>query len=227
MSHAGGGRTVASEQQTSMNKSKPYATAEMPHSLPGEWEGVRPIASERSSWEGMKALSGFYPAQKHESRGFEKSQSSGVVCAVLMPHAPLLVSEVGGRRGSGAVGSCRAMRAAALCVASHSPDSLVVISPHSPAYPGAFGLWAEDPLEGTFAQFNAPHAGVRMPLDHPLERAIKSEARARDLRTWPICGYPLDHGALVPLWFLDEAGWDGPAVVIGLSDIDREGLEAL
>ena len=176
----------------------------------------------------MKTVKGSYPADKQGRANLAMlPRPSGVVCAVLMPHAPILISEVGGRKGSAAVASCRAMRAAALCVTSHSPATLVVISPHSPVRSGAFGVWAEDPIEGTFALFNAPHAGVRLALDHPLARAIKSEASARDLQTWQIRGYPLDHGALVPLWFLDEVGWDGPVVVIGLSDTDAEGLEAM
>ena len=176
----------------------------------------------------MKVLNGLYPSDQLAAADLRMHQKTyGVVCAVLMPHAPILVSEVGGRRGCAAVATCRAMRAAALCVTSHKPDTIVIISPHAPARPGAFGLWAEDPIKGTFELFNAPQSGVRMPLDHPLERAIKVQATLRDLRTWPIRGYPLDHGALVPLWFLDEVGWDGPAVVIGLSDVNAEGLEAL
>ena len=30
-------------------------------------------------------------------------------------------------------------------------------------------------------------------------------------------GQPLDHGALVPLWFLAEAGWKGPTVIASLN----------
>jgi hypothetical protein len=29
--------------------------------------------------------------------------------------------------------------------------------------------------------------------------------------------YPLDHGALVPLYYLREAGWNGKTVVIGFT----------
>jgi AmmeMemoRadiSam system protein A/AmmeMemoRadiSam system protein B len=118
------------------------------------------------------------------------------------------------------------MRAAAQCVMSQHPETVVLISPHSPRQPRAFGFWTADPLQGSFAQFGTPQAAVSLPLDQPLIRAITAEAHARDLETWPIHDYPLDHGALVPLWFLAEAGWTGPTVVVGLNYPGDGGLIA-
>ena len=85
-----------------------------------------------------------------------ENQTAAVVCAVLMPHAPILVPEVGGERGGAAQASCQAMREAAACVMSFRPETLVLISPHSPRQPRAFGVWAGERLHGSFAQFNAP-----------------------------------------------------------------------
>ena len=151
----------------------------------------------------------------------------GVVCAVLMPHAPILVPDVGGQRGEAAIASCRAMRTAAACVMRHAPESLVLISPHSPRQPNAFGLWADNPLRGTFEEFSAPEVEVSLPLDRSLVQAIMAAARVRDLATWPIHRHPLDHGAMVPLWFLIEAGWSGPTVILSLNDPEADGLIAL
>jgi AmmeMemoRadiSam system protein A/AmmeMemoRadiSam system protein B len=151
----------------------------------------------------------------------------GVACAVLMPHAPILVPEVGGERAGAAAASQRAMRAAAQCVLDQRPDAVVLISPHSPRKAGAFGLWSDDPLRGSFAQFNAPQVAVTLSLDQPLARAIATEMAARDLQTWAIHRSPLDHGALVPLWFLAEAGWTGPTVVLGLNYPGENGLATL
>jgi AmmeMemoRadiSam system protein A/AmmeMemoRadiSam system protein B len=141
-----------------------------------------------------------------------------------MPHAPILVPDVGGKRAGAAAASQQAMRAAAHCVMEHRPDAVVLISPHSPRRAGAFGIWSDDPLRGSFAQFNAPHAALTLPLDQPLAQAIATEMAARDLQTWAIHHSPLDHGALVPLWFLAEAGWAGPTVVLGLHDPGENGL---
>jgi AmmeMemoRadiSam system protein A/AmmeMemoRadiSam system protein B len=156
-----------------------------------------------------------------------KTHAGGVVCAVLMPHAPILVPEIGGERGESAAASGRAMLAAATCVVSHQPEAVVLISPHSPRQPRAFGLWSDQPLQGTFADFNAPQVAVSLPLDQPLARAIAAEARSRALATWEIHRCPLDHGALVPLWFLAEVGWHGPTVILSLNYPEADGLVAL
>ncbi len=166
-------------------------------------------------------------AEKQTTPPAGNLRDAGVVCAVLMPHAPILVPGVGGERGGVAVASCRAMRAAAAGVVGQRPETVVLISPHSPRQPQAFGLWADDPLQGSFAPFNAPQVGVCLPLDQPLAQAIAAEARVRDLETWAIHHRPLDHGALVPLWFLAEAGWAGPTVILSLNYPGAGGLAAL
>ena len=68
------------------------------------------------------------------------------------------------------------MRAAAARVVSSQPETLVLISPHSPRRPGAFGIWAGERLQGTFAQFNAPGVQVSLPNDAPFARQIVADA---------------------------------------------------
>ena len=167
------------------------------------------------------------PAAGESAGPTRENQATGVACAVLMPHAPILVPDVGGERGGAAQASCRAMRDAAACVMSFRPDTLVLISPHSPRRPRAFGLWAGERLHGSFAQFNASGAKVSLPNDTDLARAIVAEAKIRDLATWMIDDRTLDHGALVPLWFLAAAGWAGPTVVLSLNYPQEGGLDEL
>ncbi len=155
----------------------------------------------------------------HESEG---CRAEAVACAVLMPHAPVLVPGVGGDRGEEAQASCRAMRKAAACVMGVQPETVVVISPHSPRKSGAFGLWSDPQLQGSFEQFNTPQAWVSLPNDRSLANTIAAEAHSRQVKTWHIRNCSLDHGALVPLWFLAEAGWAGPTVVLSL-DFPGEG----
>jgi AmmeMemoRadiSam system protein A len=144
-----------------------------------------------------------------------------------MPHAPILVPEVGGERGGAAQASCQAMREAAARVLSFRPETLVLISPHSPRQPRAFGVWAGERLQGSFAQFKAPRVQVSLPNDTPLAHAIVTEAKTRDLATWMIHDRSLDHGALVPLWFLAGAGWAGPTIVLSLNYPEGGGLGEL
>lgn len=157
------------------------------------------------------------PATKAAGRG-------GVVCAILMAHAPILVPAVGNGRGQAASASTQAMREAAKTVVNRHPESIVLISPHSPRKPGAFGLWSDDPVTGSFAPFGAPKTQVTLPHDRRLTNSIAAEARGRNVMTWSIRHTELDHGALVPLWFLAEAGWTGPVVLASLNYSGEGGL---
>jgi AmmeMemoRadiSam system protein A len=167
------------------------------------------------------------PAAADSVAPSRENQSAAAVCAVLMAHAPILVPEVGGERGGEARASSQAMRQAAACVAGLKPETVVLISPHSPRHRRAFGLWGGERLRGSLAQFNAPGAQVSLPNDLPLASAIATEATRRGLATWMIDSGALDHGALVPLWFLAEAGWSGPTVVLSLNYPGEGGLGEL
>src|ERR1017187_9864308 len=167
------------------------------------------------------------PAAGEPAGASREKQTAAGECAVLMPHAPILVPEVGGERGGAAQASSRAMREAAACVMSFRPETLVLISPHAPRHRRAFGVWAGERLRGSLAQFNAPGAQVSLPNDTELAHAIVTEAKRRDLTTWRIDEQTLDHGALVPLWFLAEAGWAGPTIVVSLNYPEDGGLSTL
>ena len=141
-----------------------------------------------------------------------------------MPHAPVLVPGVGGERGNGAGASVHAMAQAARSVAMAPPDTIVLISPHSPRRRGMFAIWADARIAGSLAKFDAPKSAVDLPSDESFARTIAEEARSRGVQVWRLRDHDLDHGATVPLWHLANAGWRGPTVLIGLNYPDEPGL---
>jgi len=150
-----------------------------------------------------------------------------VCVAVLMPHAPILVPAVGGERLREADATAGALRQAAARIVAAAPQSIVLVSPHSPRQATAFGIWQGARLQGTFEQFSTPGAGVDLPNDRELAAEIAAQALAVGTRTWEIPPGPLDHGALVPLWYLADAGWSGPTVVLSLNYPLEGGLEEM
>ena len=150
-----------------------------------------------------------------------------VIIAVLMPHAPVLVPAVGGKRGNRAGASVGAMAEAARRVVKAGPDAIVLISPHTPRRRGAFAIWAGGRINGSLAQFGAPAAVVDLPADETLRGLITEEAGSRGLEIWQLHDEKLDHGAVVPLWHLVDAGWRGPTVLIGLDYPGEPGLVEL
>lgn len=107
------------------------------------------------------------------------------------------------------------------------PDGVVVISPHSPRRHGAFGLWHGEQLRGSLAAFGAAGSEFELPIDVELRSRVAAECKAEGCATWAIREAELDHGAVVPLWFLVAAGWKGPTLVISLNHPGEGGLTGL
>jgi len=143
--------------------------------------------------------------------------SEPVVISVLMPHPPVIVPAVGRGRERDAAATCDAMAIMATRVVESRPDALVLISPHTPRRPRMFALWDSEVIEGDMGRFGAPEAAFELPCDRELLDAISEEAERADVITWRLRAPALDHGAGVPLWYLTDAGWDGPTVVVGLN----------
>ena len=150
-----------------------------------------------------------------------------VICSALLPHAPILVPGIGGRRAKDVATSLSAIRAAVGRIVTMQPDALIVISPHSPRVPESLGIWSGECLAGSLEAFGFPDRRVNMPVDIALANEIAKVSGRRGVRTGSIIGSSLDHGATVPLWFLAEANWQGPIVVLGLNSLGRTSLLTL
>jgi aromatic ring-opening dioxygenase LigB subunit len=143
---------------------------------------------------------------------------SPVVFAALLPHAPVLIPSVSRGRAQRVRSTLSAVREVARRLAATRADTLIVISPHSPRKSEMLGIWSTERLRGTLASFGASEEGVDFQNDAALAEQIAYQADRRGVRTTAIRDSALDHGAIVPLWFAAEAGWDRPAAVTGLSD---------
>jgi aromatic ring-opening dioxygenase LigB subunit len=136
--------------------------------------------------------------------------------AGLLPHPPIVVADVGRERTADCRATVDGCEKLAQRVAAARPARLLLISPHSPRRKGAFGLWNGPRLGGDLSAFGAAAAAIDLPNDEAMVARLGDEARARGVATWAIPAGPLDHGAVVPLWFLAGAGWSGPTTIASL-----------
>ena len=144
---------------------------------------------------------------------------SNIVFCGIAPHPPLLVPEVGGERITRVSESQRALREFSSRVLATRPDTVVVISPHSPYDPRVFTSRYSNRLSGDFRQFGVATVALSFANDLEMIDALEQAAEAEGAVFRAITrDYPLDHGALVPLYYLREAGWKGPVVVIAFTD---------
>src|ERR1051325_1699929 len=148
---------------------------------------------------------------------------SGIVFAGIAPHPPLLVPEVGGSRIERVADSQIALREFSRRLVDARPETVVVISPHSPLDPRVFTARASEELRGDFRDFYAPDVRLSFRNDLELLDAIKHAATHEGVELHELGrDYPLDHGAAVAPYSLHEAGWSRPIVVIGFTLLSNE-----
>ncbi len=141
---------------------------------------------------------------------------------VFCPHPPLLVPQVGGAELA-LVGKTRsAMETMARKVREAEPEVVVIISPHAPLFASAFSIWELPEMQGDFAGFGAPDVSLSFKLDLALAARIAArEERLVRLNRSTAGEYDLpvrlDHGCLVPLYYLKQAGVAAPILPLGMS----------
>ena len=147
---------------------------------------------------------------------------SAQVLGVIAPHPPIMVKEVGGARARATENSSAAMSEAARTLAAFDPDTIVIMSPHSPALSDAFAVDTAARYIGSLAQFGAPDLVLEYRGDQELAERILECLDAAGLPALDRAAVPsldsgsLDHGVLVPMSFLDrDARW--PIVDLSLS----------
>ncbi len=135
--------------------------------------------------------------------------------AVLMCHAPIVIPALGGTRGAECRASTEAMTQAAGIASNCGAKTLVILSPHLPRHPKAFGVVMSPSVQGDFGPFGRPELGCQLSSDAAAGAAVTRAAERAGLEIAPTIVQGLDHGTLVPLWFLREAGFKGRVVVFG------------
>ena len=142
-----------------------------------------------------------------------------MIGAVLTPHPPVLLPEVGNGQEQKIAATGRAFCAAARQVARWNPDVLIVASPHTILYGDYFHLSPGAAAAGTMASFGAPQLHTEATYDTPLREEIIRCAVQMGLKAGTLGERDpaLDHGVLIPLYFLRRAGVRCPIVRIGLS----------
>lgn len=143
----------------------------------------------------------------------------GIVAAYAVPHPPIIVPQVGCGREEAIRSTIDAYREVARRIAAHAPDAVIVVSPHAPFLRDRFFISDAEVERGDMARFGAPAAALEIPCDAALAQAIASAANLRGLA---VCGGgvrvgQLDHGAFVPLSFLDGCRGGCRLVRMGLS----------
>ena len=144
-----------------------------------------------------------------------------VLAGFMVPHPPMIVPEIG--RGSEAqiTETIRAYERVANEIASLAPETIIITSPHSIMYADYFHISPGRRASGSFASFRAPSVRFDEKYDKELADEIARLADAEDFPAGTMGEREpaLDHGTMVPLWFIRNKYKEGSIVRIGLSGL--------
>lgn len=127
--------------------------------------------------------------------------------AAMVPHPPLIVPQVGRGQEKQIRPTADACRAAMRLLLQHKPQTVVLISPHAPAYQDYLQIAGGAGAQGSLAQFGAPQVQFSIVYDQQVAELTNALAARQGLAAGTQGEGPaaLDHASLVPLYFLQEA----------------------
>ena len=144
-----------------------------------------------------------------------------ILAAFMVPHPPMIVPDVGRGSEEQITETTRAYERVAGEIAALAPDTIVITSPHSVMYSDYFHISPGSGAEGSFRRFRAPGVRFSERYDTELVKRISELADAEDFPAGTLGEQDaeLDHGTMVPLWFIRNRYAGGKLVRIGLSGL--------
>ena len=144
-----------------------------------------------------------------------------ILAAFVVPHPPMIVPAVGQGSEAQITETTRAYERVADEIAALQPDTLIITSPHTVMYADYFHVSPGREATGSFARFHAPGVRFSERYDVELVDRICTLADAEDFPAGTLGekDAALDHGVMVPLWFIRQRYDAGRLVRIGLSGL--------
>ena len=146
--------------------------------------------------------------------------------AFIVPHPPLIIPEVGNGQEKEIQNTIDAYEKTGQTVAQIKPETIVVITPHSIMYKDYIHISPGNGASGDFGRFGAPQVSIRKEYDRLLVERIAETAQRAGIPAGTLGEKDpsLDHGVLVPLYFIDRYDQDYQLVrisVAGFSPVDH------
>ena len=153
-----------------------------------------------------------------------------IICA-LMPHPPIMIPEIGKNDLYKIKATVAAAQQAAKTIQDQDPQTLILITPHGPVFDRASSISSHSRIKGNFRAFGAPEVSLNFEIDNSLIECIFESADFLGINLVQLTEdsaqsyglhLELDHGALVPLYYLHKAGFAGQLIHIAVGTLSYE-----
>ncbi|MBU3092102.1 AmmeMemoRadiSam system protein A [Clostridium sp. CF011] len=128
-----------------------------------------------------------------------------------MPHPPIIIPEVGRGEEKKIKNTYDACVRIGGEISELKPEVIIVVTPHGTMFSDAIALSFESSISGNLKQFGASKVSMNFEIDMDLTGKIMAKARSNNIPTVEVSTsflkkydreYELDHGSIVPLYFV-------------------------
>ncbi|MDW7668962.1 MAG: AmmeMemoRadiSam system protein A [Bacillota bacterium] len=158
---------------------------------------------------------------------------NNIIGGFLMPHAPILIEEIGKGEEKKSQKTVDSMNKIAENIKRQKPETILIITPHGNFFRNAISINLNENLYGNFHQFGNEKLEISVNNDVKLANKIASLAEEKDIETYTFSkeavdryniNHELDHGVLVPLYFIRKKYSDFKLVHINYAFFSGEKL---
>jgi AmmeMemoRadiSam system protein A len=149
-----------------------------------------------------------------------------IIKAYIVPHPPIIVPEIGKGQEKDALKTITAYEQVGRKVGELAPDVIIIITPHGLAYSNFVRISPGEILDGSFKDFSAPNLKFEFNNETGLIQKIIENAHS--------CGIDagmagsgkneLDHGSLVPLYYIAKYYKNFSVIRISIAGLSLENL---
>lgn len=130
-----------------------------------------------------------------------------------LPHPPIVIPEIGRGEEKKIQKTTDAFYDVAEEISRIKPDTIIIVTPHGPLFNDAVALSCGNTIDGNLGRFSASQVELSLDIDVPLTEKIIEYSGKEDILTAKMTKasakryaveYELDHGTMVPLYFINK-----------------------
>lgn len=150
-----------------------------------------------------------------------------------MPHPPIVIPEIGQGEEIKVQKTVDSIKRVAREIKVLKPKTIVIITPHGPLFKDALAISDTDSINGDFARFGNSNVTLKKKINQKLTKNIIQSILDENISVVPVGNksksrygieLELDHGALVPLYYIDREYSDYNLVHITYGILEKSEL---
>lgn len=131
----------------------------------------------------------------------------------LMPHPPIIIPSIGKGEELKLYKTSLACYEVSQEIEQIQPDTIIIITPHGAMFSDAIAISEGETIAGDFGRFQCSEIRIEQPLDIQFNQELLKECQKNQISVVTVDEpllkaygrhFELDHGALVPLYFINK-----------------------